>query len=116
MERDESTQEQERSSDDDAVESSGGEGKTAWEEYSGDKKCPECGEPIIDVRASCPNCGYDYSKEDYTDEEAGSEFVAGSAVDEEGKELPEDETGGADEQGDAPEVAVSDDEKQDGGH
>lgn len=29
------------------------------------------------------------------DEDAGSEFVAGSAVDDEGNEIPDDETGGA---------------------
>lgn len=76
----------------------GGEGKTAFEEYAGDKECPECGEPIIEVRASCPNCGYEYKDEDYSDKEAGSEFLAGSAVDDEGNEKPDDETGGAGEE------------------
>lgn len=67
--------------------------ETAFEEYAGDKECPECGEPIIDVRANCPNCGYEYKDSDYEDKEAGSEFLAGSAVDDEGNENPEDETG-----------------------
>lgn len=89
---DDKTEERARSEED----SAGGEGKTAFEEYKGDKECPECGEPIVEVRASCPNCGYEYKKEDYSDEEAGSEFLAGSAVDDEGNEKPDDETGGAD--------------------
>lgn len=72
--------------------------ETAFEEYTGDAKCPECDEPIIDVRANCPNCGYEYKESDYGDKEAGSEFVAGSAVDEEGNEKPDDATGGADEE------------------
>lgn len=67
--------------------------ETAFEEYASDKECPECGEPIIDVRANCPNCGYEYKDSDYGDKEAGSEFVAGSAVDDEGNENPDDETG-----------------------
>jgi len=73
--------------------------ETAFEEYSGEKECPECGEPIINVRANCPNCGYEYKDSDYDDEDAGREFVAGSAVDEEGNEVPDDETGGGGEEG-----------------
>ncbi|MDQ3986840.1 MAG: zinc-ribbon domain-containing protein [Actinomycetota bacterium] len=49
-------------------------------------KCPECGEPIENVRTTCPNCGYEYKEEDYTDKEAGSDFGAGSALDEKGEE------------------------------
>ena len=76
--------------------------ETAFEEYSGDNECPECGEPIIEVRANCPNCGYEYKESDYSDKEAGSEFVAGSAVDDEGNEIPDDETGGGgEEEGDS---------------
>ncbi len=67
--------------------------ETAFEEYASDNKCPECGEPVIDVRANCPNCGYEYKESDYGDKEAGSEFVSGSAVDDEGNEMPDDETG-----------------------
>lgn len=76
--------------------------ETAFEEYASDKKCPECDEPIIDVRSSCPNCGYEYQDSDYSDKEAGSEFVAGSAIDDEGNEVPDHETGGGDQQSEEP--------------
>ena len=102
MERDDSTKEDEasetRDGDSSDDESKDGEGQSAWDEYTSDKKCPECDEPIIDVRAACPNCGYEYKDEDYNDAEAGKEFVSGSAIDEEGNEMPEDETGGAGEE------------------
>jgi len=75
------------------------EAETAFEEYAGDNKCPECGEPVIEVRANCPNCGYEYKESDYSDQEAGSEFVAGTAVDDEGNEDPDDPIG-AGEDGD----------------
>jgi predicted RNA-binding Zn-ribbon protein involved in translation (DUF1610 family) len=90
---DEEAQNEERQSDSDA--------KTSAQEYAGDKKCPECGEPVIDVRATCPNCGYEYKEDDFSDKDAGQEFVAGSAVDDEGNEIPDHETGGgADEDSD----------------
>lgn len=85
--------------------------ETSFEEYTGDKECPECGEPVIDVRANCPNCGYEYKDDDYADKEAGSEFVAGSAVDDEGNEIPDDETGGGDEVGE--EASDEDEDKDD---
>ena len=71
--------------------------ETSFEEYTGDKECPECGEPINNVRANCPNCGYEYKDSDYEDQDAGKEFVAGSAVDDEGNEIPDAAAGGADE-------------------
>lgn len=77
--------------------------ETAFDEYASDGKCPECGVPIIDVRSNCPSCGYEYKESDYGDKEAGSEFVSGSAVDDEGNEIPDDETGtgeGGDEEDD----------------
>ena len=111
MDDDKSTEERGGSQED---ESSGGEGKTAFEEYKGDKECPECGEPIIEVRASCPNCGYEYKDDDYSDEDAGSEFVAGSAVDDEGNEIPDDETGGGGEQSEDPGLSDADRDKSDG--
>ena len=58
-----------------------------------DHKCPECGEPIDDVRVTCSNCGYEYKKEDYDDRKAGNEFRAGSALDDEGEEDLEDPSG-----------------------
>lgn len=58
-----------------------------------EKKCPECDEPIDDLRVVCRNCGYEYQEADYSDEEAGSEFRAGSAVDDEGNEVPDHPSG-----------------------
>ena len=55
------------------------------------KKCPQCGEPVDDVRATCINCGYEYKDEDLEDPEAGSEFVTGSQIDDQGNELPDEE-------------------------
>jgi rubredoxin len=87
--------------------------ETAFEEYATDKKCPECGDPIIDVRSSCPNCGYEYQESDYSDKEAGSEFVAGSAIDDEGNEVPDHETGGGEEQSEEPGLQTDDDGDED---
>ena len=50
-------------------------------------KCPDCGEEIEDLRATCANCGYQYKDEDYDDKEAGMEFMAGKRVDDEGNEI-----------------------------
>lgn len=59
------------------------------DEFTSDsKKCPECGQPIEDVRATCSRCGYEYSEGDYDDDQAGREFVAGSQMDEKGDEAP----------------------------
>ena len=52
-----------------------------------ENSCPECGEPIDNLRASCANCGYEYKDEDYDDTEVGNEFLAGSNIDEEGEEI-----------------------------
>ena len=62
------------------------------------KKCPECGEPIHDVRKTCPNCGYEYKEEDYDNKDAGEEFVAGSQIDERGKEIVEEGVGAGEEE------------------
>lgn len=56
-------------------------------------KCPECGAEIDDVRVTCSKCGYEYRSSDYDDTQAGNEFTAGSAVDDEGAELVEDPSG-----------------------
>ena len=45
---------------------------------------------LDDVRATCINCGYEYSDEDHEDDEAGNEFMAGTQVDDEGNEIPQD--------------------------
>lgn len=60
---------------------------------SDQKTCPECGEPIDDVRATCRKCGYEYQDGDYTNKDAGSELVTGSAIDEQGNEIPEHDSG-----------------------
>lgn len=56
-------------------------------------KCPECGAEVDDVRVTCPKCGYEYKDSDYDDTDAGSEFTAGTAVDDDGNELTEDPSG-----------------------
>ena len=56
-------------------------------------ECPDCGAPIDNVRVTCPNCGRQYEKDDYSDTEEGNEFRAGSALDDEGKEDPDHESG-----------------------
>ena len=75
---DDEAKEQERREQDDTISES--------------KKCPECGEPIENVRASCPNCGYEYTDKDYDQPDAGSDFITGSEIDESGDEIV-DESG-----------------------
>ena len=58
-----------------------------------DHRCPECGAEIDDVRVTCSNCGYRYQESDYGDTDAGNEFQAGSALDEEGNELVDHPSG-----------------------
>lgn len=67
------------------------ENKRPDDTLADNKECPECGEPVDDVRATCINCGYEYKEEDHEDLEAGAEFVTGSQIDEEGNELPDEE-------------------------
>lgn len=67
-----------------------GEDKRPDDTLADEKKCPECGAPVDDVRATCINCGYEYSDEDHEDDEAGNEFMAGTQVDDEGNEIPQD--------------------------
>ncbi len=55
------------------------------------KKCPQCGEPVDNLRKTCITCGYEYGKDDYDDTEAGNELRAGSALDEEGNEVLEEQ-------------------------
>ena len=60
---------------------------------SDDKTCPECDQPIDNLRKTCANCGYEYKDSDYDDEEAGNEFIAGSNMDDEGNEITEEGPG-----------------------
>ncbi len=66
------------------------ENKRPDDTLASDKKCPECGAPVDDVRATCIDCVYEYKDEDHEDPDAGSDFVAGTQVDDEGNEIPED--------------------------
>jgi hypothetical protein len=59
----------------------------------GDHKCPDCGAEIDDVRVTCSDCGYRYRVSDYENREAGNEFQAGSALDDEGNELVDHPSG-----------------------
>lgn len=54
---------------------------------SEDKECPECGAPVENLRATCPNCGHEYSDKDYDQPDAGAEFIAGSEIDDSGEEI-----------------------------
>lgn len=72
-------------------ENEGRENKRPDDTLAENKECPKCGEPVDDVRATCINCGYVYKEEDHEDLEAGSEFVTGSQIDDEGNELPDEE-------------------------
>jgi uncharacterized OB-fold protein len=51
------------------------------------RECPECGEPMDDVRKTCMNCGHEFADDDYENPEAGTEFRAGAAVTDEGEEI-----------------------------
>ena len=57
---------------------------------STEKKCPECGAPVENLRKTCSACGYEYKSEDYDDTEAGSEFITGSEIDDQGNEIVDD--------------------------
>lgn len=67
-----------------------GESKRPDDTLADNKTCPRCGEPVDDVRATCISCGYEYKEEDHEDLEAGTEFVTGSQIDDEGNELPDE--------------------------
>lgn len=58
-----------------------------------DKQCSECGAPVDDIRVTCPKCGAEYKPEDHEHKGMGHEFTAGTAVDEDGKEIPDHPTG-----------------------
>ncbi|MDQ3958185.1 MAG: hypothetical protein M3273_07695 [Actinomycetota bacterium] len=62
-------------------------------------KCPECGEPVDNLRKTCIKCGHEYSADEYDDTDAGTEFRAGSAVDDEGNEILDEQGGTGDNEG-----------------
>ena len=39
-----------------------------------ENKCPECGEPVHEKRISCPQCGHEYTEDDYTTDPEPDEF------------------------------------------
>lgn len=55
-----------------------------------ESKCPECGEPVHEKRMTCPNCGHEYSKDDYTTDPQPDEFST------EDTSFMEDDEGAAD--------------------
>ncbi len=58
------------------------------ETVSDSNTCPECEEPVHNLRATCPNCGHEYDDSERDDDEAGTEFAAGT-------EIPDEEKGDA---------------------
>ncbi len=66
-------------------------------EFTSDSnKCPECGEPVDNLRKTCIKCGHEYERSEYDDTEAGNELRAGSALDDEGNEILDEEAAEAD--------------------
>lgn len=60
------------------------DGEERWKEdetVSDQATCPECGEPVHNLRMTCPMCGHEYKDKEYDDEDAGTEFRAGSEID-----------------------------------
>ena len=46
------------------------------EHLSDSSTCSECGDPVDNLRKTCPNCGHEYSGDELDDKEAGDEFKA----------------------------------------
>ena len=61
------------------------------EHLSESSKCSECGDPVDNLRKTCPNCGHEYSDDERDDNEAGNEFKAGAALDDDGNEITDEE-------------------------
>src|SRR5918999_5034066 len=60
------------------------DGEERWkddETVSDQATCPECGEPVHNLRMTCPMCGHEYKDKEIDDEDAGTEFRAGSEID-----------------------------------
>src|SRR5688572_12697692 len=60
------------------------------EHLSESSTCSECGEPVDNLRKTCPHCGHEYSEDEFDDKEAGNEFKAGAALDDEGAEITDE--------------------------
>ena len=62
------------------------------ETVSDNATCPECGEPVHNLRMTCPMCGHEYKDKEY-DDDAGTEFRAGSEIDDDevGEQVKETE-------------------------
>jgi hypothetical protein len=61
------------------------------EHLSDSSQCSGCGEPVDNLRKTCPHCGHEYSEDELDDTEAGNEFKAGAALDDEGNEITDEE-------------------------
>ena len=61
------------------------------EHLSESSTCAECGKPVDNLRKTCPHCGHEYADDELDDHEAGNEFKAGAALDDEGKEITDEE-------------------------
>jgi rubredoxin len=104
----ESGEEQQAASDDEESEGRLGEEIDAEERFGDDETvsdsatCPECGEPVHNLRMTCPMCGHEYKDKEYDDDEAGTEFRAGSEVDEDeiGEKVKESQSASASPEGD----------------
>jgi rubredoxin len=60
------------------------DGAERWQDdetVSDKATCPECGEPVHNLRMTCPMCGHEYKDKEIDDDEAGTEFRAGSEID-----------------------------------
>jgi rubredoxin len=61
------------------------DGEERWKEdetVSEQATCPECGEPVHNLRMTCPMCGHEYKDKEYDDDDAGTEFRAGAEIEE----------------------------------
>ena len=72
------------------------DGEERWKEdetVSDSATCPECGEPVHNLRMTCPMCGHDYKDKEYDDDDAGTEFRAGAEIDDDevGEQVKEDD-------------------------
>ena len=61
------------------------------EHLSESSECAECGDPVDNLRKTCPNCGHEYSDDELDDDQAGNEFKAGAALDDDGNEITDED-------------------------